>query len=114
MYFRWIATNWYTFCKHPLTCFRTFFACFLVHRVKLKPIIKAQISEKLVAMLYKWCRDRFSTLWENPSEEVDYDNYYYESILRIDYFSRPPEIDFSYETKARKVILDFKFDALYS
>ena len=24
--------------------------------------------------MYKWCSDRFSTLWENPSEEDDYDN----------------------------------------
>ena len=23
--------------------------------------------------MYKWCSDRFSTLRENPSEEVDYD-----------------------------------------
>ena len=28
-------------------------------------------------MWYKLCSDRFSTLRENPSEEVDYDNYYY-------------------------------------
>ena len=33
---------------HPPTCFRTIFADFLVHTVKLKPIIKAQISGKLV------------------------------------------------------------------
>ena len=29
------------------------------------------------------------------------------------FFSREPEIDFRYETKARKVIVDFKFDAPY-
>ena len=29
------------------------------------------------------------------------------------FFSRAPEIDFSYELKARKVMVDFKFDALY-
>ena len=29
-------------------------------------------------------------------------------------FSRAPEIDFRYEIKARKVMVDFKFDALYS
>ena len=40
--------------------------------------------------------------------------YYYESIARNDGFSRAPEIDFRYETKARKVMVDFKFDALYS
>ena len=43
----------------------------LVHTVKLKPIIKAQISEKLVT---SGSSDRFSILQENPSEEVDYDN----------------------------------------
>ena len=32
---------------------------------------------------------------------------------RNDSFSRAPEIDFHYETKARKVMVDFKFDALY-
>ena len=33
-------------------------------------------------------------------------------IARNDGFSRAP-IDFRYETKARKVMVDFKFDALY-
>ena len=28
-------------------------------------------------------------------------------------FSRAPEINFSFETKARKVMIDFKFDSLY-
>ena len=87
---------------------------FLVHTVKLKPIIKAQISGKFVTMWYKWCSGHFSTHRENPSEEVDYDNYYYESIARIDDFSRAQEIDFRYETKARKVMVYFKFDALHS
>ena len=32
---------------------------------------------------------------------------------RNDGFWRVPEIDFRYETKARKVMVDFKFDALY-
>ena len=36
---------------------------YIVHTVKLKPILEAQI-------------DRFSTLRENPYEEDDYDNYY--------------------------------------
>ena len=54
-------------------------------------------------------------LGENPSEEVDdYNNYYYEFIARNDDFWRVPEIDLRYETKARKVMVDFKFDALYS
>ena len=30
-----------------------------------------------------------------------------------DGFSRAPEIDLHYETEARKVMVDFKFDALY-
>ena len=47
-YFRWIATDWYKFCKYPLTCFRIIFVDFLVHTVKLKPIIKDQIPGKLV------------------------------------------------------------------
>ena len=36
-----------------------------------------------------------------------------EFIARNDSFWRAPEIDFSYETKARKVMVDFKCDALY-
>ena len=40
--------------------------------------------------------------------------YYYEFIARNDGFWQAPEIDFLYETKARKVMIDFKFDALYS
>ena len=47
-YFRWIATDWYKFCKHPLTGFRIIFADFLVHTVKLMPIIKDQIPGELV------------------------------------------------------------------
>ena len=54
--------------------------------------------------------DCFSILGENQSEEAgDVD----EKITRDDGFSRAPEIDFCYETKARKVMVDFKFDALY-
>ena len=34
-------------------------------------------------------------------------------IARNDYFWRASETDFRYETKARKVMVDFKFDALY-
>ena len=36
-----------------------------------------------------------------------------EFIARNDGFWRAPEIDFHYETDARKVIVDFEFDALY-
>ena len=41
----------YKFCKHSVTCFRTFFVNFLVHTVKLKPIIKVEISGKLVTFV---------------------------------------------------------------
>ena len=43
-------------------------------------------------------------------KKLDYDNYYY---YRNDVFWWSLEIDFCYETKARKVKVDFKFDALY-
>ena len=33
--------------------------------------------------------------------------------LKDDFFSQLPETDFRHETEARKVIVDFKFDALY-
>ena len=36
-----------------------------------------------------------------------------EKIPRNDSFQRAPETDFRHETKARKVMVDFKFDALY-
>ena len=34
-------------------------------------------------------------------------------MATIDGFWRAPEIDFRYEIEARKVIVDFKFDALF-
>ena len=34
--------------------------------------------------------------------------------LETTFFWRVPEIDFRYETEAKKVMVDFKFDALYS
>ena len=49
------------------------------------------------------------TLHESATALTDY----YEQIARNDGFSRAPEIDFRYETKARNVMVDFKFDALY-
>ena len=42
----------------------------------------------------------------------DYDNYYYEKIAGNDGFWRALEIYFCFETKVRKVMVDFKFDAL--
>ena len=54
-------------------------AFILVHTVKLKPMIKAQISGRMVSSGISNVV-RFSILGENPSEKVlDYDNYdYYE------------------------------------
>ena len=37
-----------------------------------------------------------------------------EFIARNNGFWRGPEIDFRYETKTRKVMVDFKFDMLYT
>ena len=61
-------------------------------------------------------------LGENPSEEVDNDDDDEMIIIIISimnklqettFFQRVQEIDFRYETKTRKVMVDFKFDALY-
>ena len=88
----------------------------LVHTEKLKP--KCPISEKLVSSDISRIAFASVLLGENTSEQVDdYDNYYYyycEFIAINDGFWRVPEINFRYETKARKVMVDFKFDALYS
>ena len=62
----------------------------LVHTVQLKVMIKAQISERMT-----------------PIGISDV------AIARNDDFWRPPEIDFRYEIKGIKVMIDFKFDALY-
>ena len=59
---------------------------------------------------------------ENPSEEVDDDEMIIITITIIiilnksqemTFFPRAPEIDFRHETKDRKVMVDFKFYALY-
>ena len=47
----------------------------------------------------------------NQGSVLDYDNYYYEKLARNDGLCVVPEIDFHFETKARKVMVDFKFDA---
>ena len=56
---------------------------FLVHTVKLKPIIKDQIPGKLVTYGISDVATTFSTLRENLGEEVDYDNYYYKKQKTI-------------------------------
>ena len=68
---------------------------------------------------YKCCCERFNIIHgENPSEEVDDDDDENDiSIMNksqlATIFSRAPEIYFRYETEAKKVMVDFKFDALY-
>ena len=54
------------------------------------------------------------TYIESATALSDYYYYHYEFIARNDGFWRAPVIDFRYETKARKVMVDFKFDVLYS
>ena len=77
-------------------------------------MIKAQISGRMISSGISDVAIASVYFKENPSEEVDYDNYYdYEFITRNDGLWRAPEIDFRYETEARKVMVDFKFDALY-
>ena len=50
----------------------------LVHTEKLKPMIKGQISGKLVSSGISHVAFASVLLGENPSEEVyDYDKYYY-------------------------------------
>ena len=85
----------------------------LVHTVQLKPMIKAQISGRMIssgisdvaiALVYfeKTCLKKLIMviIIMNLSQEM---------ML----FWRVPEMDFRYETEARKVMIDFKFDALY-
>ena len=52
----------------------------LVHTVQLKAMIKAQISGRMVSSGIT------DVAFASVSEEVDYDNYYYEKIARIDGF----------------------------
>ena len=61
-------------------------------------MIKAQISVRMIS---------------SGLSDVEIASVYSEKIVRSDGSWRAPEIDFLYETKARKVVVDFKFDALY-
>ena len=64
-------------------------------------------------MICSGCSDRFSILRENPSEEVDYDNLIMNLSQETKLFWWALEIDFRYETEARKAMVDFQFDPLY-
>ena len=86
----------------------------LVHTVQLKPMIRAQISGRVICNGINDVVIVLDFFEKKKSEEVDYDYYYYyEFIVRNDGLWWAPRIDFRYETEARKVIVDFKFDALY-
>ena len=88
---------------------------FSPHR-SAKPTIKSQISGRMASIGIGDVVSA-SVLEENPSEEEydDYDNYYYgyEFISTNDGFRLALEIDFRYDSEARKVMVDFKFDGLY-
>ena len=49
-----------------------------------------------------------STLHRESTAHSDY-----ELIARNDGFCQAPAIDFHHETEAKKLMVDFKFDALY-
>ena len=79
----------------------------LVHTVQLKPMIKLHssgrkvssgISDVVIASVHseKTCLKKSMMM-----------------IMKNDSFWRSPETDFCHETEARKVMVDFKFNALY-
>ena len=68
-----------------------------IHAAQLKPRIKAQVSGKMMVYSEK------TPLWINWW-------LWYEFIAINDSFWWAPEIDFHYETEARKVKVDFKSD----
>ena len=87
----------------------------LVHTVKLKPMIKAQISGRIVSC---GISDVASASVHSEKNHLKKLMMMMKMIIIINklqettFFSRAPEIDFRYETEARKVMVDFKFDAL--
>ena len=94
----------------------------LVHVVQLKPMVKVQISGRMASIgisdvvttslySYKTCIKKLIMMMKMI---IIIYYYYHELIARNDGFSRAPEIDFRYETKARKVVVDFKFEAKFS
>ena len=78
-----------------------------MHIVQLKPTIKVKISGRMASI---GISDVVTASVYPEKTHLEND---YEQITRIYGFRRAPEIDFRYETKARKVMVDLKFDALY-
>ena len=92
----------------------------IVHAVQLKPTIKVQISGRMssigisdvvTASVYseKTRLKELMMMMKMIIIIISIMNKSQETTV----FHRAPEIDFCYETKARKVMVDFKFDALY-
>ena len=92
----------------------------IVHAVQLKPTIKVQISGRMsfigisdvvTASVYseKTRLKKLMMMMKMIIIIISIMNKSQETTV----FHRAPEIDFCYETKARKVMVDFKFDALY-
>ena len=89
----------------------------LVHTEKLKP--EGPISEKLVSSDISHVAFASVLLRENPSEEVDDYDDYITIIMNLSqettvFGGRQKLTSCSYGLKARKVVVDFKFDAVYS
>ena len=77
-----------------------------MHRAQLKPTIKAQISGRMACIGISDVVTASVYLEKTRLKKLI-------MIILYDCFSRAPEIDFRYEIKARKVMVDFKFDSLY-
>ena len=84
----------------------------LVHAVQLKPTIKVQISGRMASIGISDVVT--ASVYSEKTHMKKLMMMKMIIIRRNDGFSRAPEIDFRYEIKARKVMVDFKFDALYS
>ena len=92
----------------------------IVHAVQLKPTMKVQISGRMssigisdvvTASVYseKTRLKKLMMMMKMIIIIISIMNKSQETTV----FHRAPEIDFRCETKARKVMVDFKFDALY-
>ena len=72
----------------------------LVHAVQLNPMIKAHFSGRMVS---------------SGIRDIAFDSVYPEKtrLKKLMIMIVIMKIDFRYETKARKVMVDFKFESLY-
>ena len=79
----------------------------LVHTVQLKPMIKSHSSGRKV------CSGISDVVIASVHSEKTRLKKSMMIIMKNDSFWRSPETDFCHETEARKVMVDFKFNALY-